>query len=144
MPFWDEVIECRPATGRPPWEPFVEGPAEIAYWYRFDQPPDGPGGSLDVAALLVAADTMPGAIWQRIGPDAPPWFGPSVDLTFHALGAARPGWLLVHNKARAAGDGYASVESVLWDPEHRAPVAYATQVMFFAFLEAGAQRSRPR
>jgi hypothetical protein len=78
---------------------------------------------------------MPGAIWQRLEPDAPPWFGPSLDLTLHVLGPAAPDWLLVHNRARVAGDGYASVESVLWDPASRTPAAYATQVMFFAFLD---------
>src|SRR5262249_46859397 len=26
MTFWDEVVECRPAMGRAPWEPFVDGP----------------------------------------------------------------------------------------------------------------------
>ena len=36
MPFWEQIVECRPATGRPPWEPFEEGPAEIVYWYRLD------------------------------------------------------------------------------------------------------------
>lgn len=134
LPFWAEVLECRPATGRAPWEPFEPGPAEIAYWYRFDAPPVGAGGALDAAGLLVAADTMPGAISQRIGWDDKPWFGPSLDLTLHLLEPAAPGWLLVHNRARAAGDGYASVESVLWDPATRAPAAYATQVMFFTFL----------
>ena len=134
MPFWDEIIECRPATGRPPWEPYEPGPAEIAYWYRLDEPPRTDAGDLDVAGLLVAADTMPGAVWQRLGPDTPPWFGPSVDLTLHVLGPARADWLLVHNKARVATDGYASVESVLWDPATRTPAAYATQVMFFAFI----------
>lgn len=134
LPFWDQVLECRPATGRAPWDPFEPGPAEIAYWYRFDSPPVGADGALDAAGLLVAADTMPGAISQRIGWEDRPWFGPSLDLTLHVLGPAAPGWLLVHNRARAAGDGYASVESVLWDPTTRTPAAYATQVMFFTFL----------
>ena len=143
LPFWDQVVECRPATGRAPWEPFVpDAPAEIAYWYRLDDPPVGDDGTLDVAGLLVAADTMPGAVWQRIPPDSPPWFGPSLDLTLHVLGPAAPGWLLVHNRARVAGDGYASVESVLWDPTTRTPAAYATQVMFFAFLDPETAPSR--
>jgi acyl-CoA thioesterase len=134
LPFWEQIVECRPATGRAPWEPYEPGPAEIAYWYRLDDPPSAADGSLDVAGLLVAADTMPGAIWQKLEPDAPPWFGPSLDLTLHVLGPAAPGWLLVHNRARVAAGGYASVESVLWDPASRTPAAYATQVMFFAFL----------
>ena len=136
MPFWDEVVECRPAIGRPPWEPFVEGPAECAYWYRLDDPPVHGDGVLDPLASIVLCDTMPGAVGQKVGPQDEPWFGPSVDLTVHLLADARPGWLLAHNRARHAGDGYASVEMALWDPGgpgRPTLVAYATQLMFFAF-----------
>ena len=52
------------------------------------------------------------------------------------LGTASPGWLLAHNRARHAGDGYASVEMALWDPAGAAGptlVAHACQLMFFAF-----------
>ena len=136
MAFWDEVVECRPAIGRPPWEPFEDGPAECVYWYRFDDPPVLADGWLDPLAVLVACDTMPGAVGQKLGPQDDPWFGPSVDLTVHLLGDVRPGWLLAHNRARHAGDGYASVDMALWDPlapEGPTLVAYATQLMFFAF-----------
>jgi acyl-CoA thioesterase len=136
MPFWDEVVECRPAIGRPPWEPFVDGPAECAYWYRLDAPPVDRHGRLDPLGALVLCDTMPGAVGQKVGPQDEPWFGPSVDLTVHLLADAHPGWLLAHNRARHAGDGYASVEMALWDPSAAGGpglVAYATQMMFFAF-----------
>ena len=43
------------------------------------------------------------------------WFGPSVDLTFHLLGDCRSAWVLAHNRARHAGDGYASIDMALWD-----------------------------
>ncbi len=134
MPFWEEVIECRPAMGRPPWEPFEDGPAECAYWYRLDDPPLLDDGSLDPLASVVLCDTMPGAVGQKLGEDSGSWFGPSADFTIHLLGPARPGWLLAHNKARHAGDGYASLEMTLWDPADHTLVAYATQMMFFAFL----------
>jgi hypothetical protein len=133
MPFWAEIIEARPALGRPPWEPHVPSPAEEAYWYRLDDPPITPGGVLDRAAAIVVCDTMPGAVFRKLGPDTEPWFGPSADFTIHLLGDARPGWLLAHNRAHHAGGGYASVEMALWDPGARALVAYATQMMFFAF-----------
>lgn len=132
MPFWEEIVEARPVIGRPPWEPFEDGPAETAYWYRVDDPPLLPDGTLHPAALIVVGDTMPGAVGQKLGPDAGPWFGPSVDLTVHLLEPAPPGWLLAHNRARHAGDGYASVDQALWTPDGRL-VAYATQLMFFAF-----------
>ena len=133
MPFWEEIVECRPATGRPPWEPFEAGPAEIVYWDRLDDPPLLDDGTLDPIGAIVMCDTMPGAVFQRIGPDEGNWFGPSADFTIHLLGSARPGWLLAHNRARHAGDGYASVEMALWDPTDQTLVAYATQMMFFAF-----------
>jgi len=50
----------------------------------------------------------------------------------HILGPASSPWLLASNRARYAGDGYASVEMELWDPG-RGLVAYATQMMFFSF-----------
>ena len=60
-----------------------------------------------------------------------------MDLTFHLLGECRSEWVLAHNRARHAGEGYASVDMALWDCglEGRSPVlvAYATQMMFFAF-----------
>jgi len=133
MPFWERIVEGRPTLGRPPWEPHEPGPAEQAYWYRLDDPPLRPDGALDTAAAIVVCDTMPGAVYQRIGPQQEPWFGPSADFTIHLLDDATPGWLLAHNRARHAGDGYASVEMALWDPRHRRLVAYATQMMFFAF-----------
>ena len=133
MPFWQEIIESRPVIGRPPWEPFEPGPAEAAYWYRLDDPPTLADGSLDPAGAIVLCDTMPGSVGQKLGPQSGSWFGPSADFTIHLLGPARPGWLLAHNRARHAGAGYASVEMALWDPADRTLVAYATQVMFFAF-----------
>ena len=63
----------------------------------------------------------------------------------HVLGDAGPGWLLSHNRARWAGDGYASVEMSLWDPE-RGLVAHATQMMVFSFPDGApsAAQRRPR
>jgi acyl-CoA thioesterase len=137
MAFWEEVVESRPAIGRAPWEPFEEGPAEAALWYRLDDPPLGPEGRLDVAGPIVLCDTMPGSVGQKLGPEAGPWFAPSVDYTLHVFGAATPGWLLAHQRARHAGDGYASIDQALWDPHDGAGpprlVAYATQVMLFSF-----------
>jgi acyl-CoA thioesterase len=133
MAFWEEVVEAKPAMGRPPWEPWEDGPAEMAYWYRLDDPPVRDDGTLDPVASIVLCDTMPGAVGQKLGPDSGTWFGPSADFTIHVLDRARPGWLLAHNRARHAGEGYASVDMALWDPTGPTLVAYSTQVMFFAF-----------
>ncbi len=136
MPFWEEVIESRPVIGRAPWEPFEDGPAEAAFWYRLDHPPLAADGSLDPVGPIVLCDTMPSSVGQKLGPDAGPWFAPSVDYTLHLFRPAQPGWLLAHHKARHAGDGYASVDLALWDPSPAtgpALVAYGTQVMLFSF-----------
>jgi acyl-CoA thioesterase len=142
--FWDRV-ESRPAIGHAPWDRWEPFSSERVYWYRFDEPPVDAEGEWDPLALVTLCDTMPGAVDERMGPGMPAWFGPSADLTAHILGRASSPWLLAHNRARHAGDGYASVEMELWDPG-RGLVAYATQMMFFSFPDGppSAGQRRPR
>jgi acyl-CoA thioesterase len=134
LPFWANVVEGKPALGHAPWEDYDPVSSERAAWQRLDDPPLLPDGRLDPIAYLVLADMMPGAVAEKLGP-APDrqWFGPSADLTVHLFEPATPGWLLCHNRARWAGEGYASVEMAIWDPTDRSLVAYATQMMFFSF-----------
>ena len=132
--FWAMRVEGRPALGVAPWEDVDQRTAEQATWYRFDESPWIDDGSrLDPFAIVLLADTMPGAIGQRLGPTDRPWFGPSVDLTLHLCADCRADWVLAHNTARWAGDGYASVDMALWDGDTL--VAYATQTSFFTFLD---------
>ncbi|MEY2477387.1 MAG: hypothetical protein QOG87_2702 [Actinomycetota bacterium] len=138
MPFWDELVEGRPIMGHAPWEAYVPDRAERAMWYRFDDPPMLDDGRLDPLALIVVADTMPGAVGEKLGPQDRMWFAPSVDLTVHLLADCRSSLILGHNRARYAGDGYASADMALWDcgddgrSEPRL-VAYATQLFLFTF-----------
>jgi acyl-CoA thioesterase len=132
-PFWERVVEGRPAIGTAPWEPWEDGPAEVAYWYRLDHPPVRDDGTLDPVGVVVMCDTMPGPVGQKVGRDSGDWFAPSIDFTLHLFGPAPLGWVLAHQKARHAGDGYASVECALWDPAGPTLVAYATQLMLFSF-----------
>ena len=140
-PFWDRRLEGRGALGHAPWEEYVPDRAEHGTWYRLDEPPVDDLGALDPLALIVCADTMPGAVAEKIGPGGRGgWFGPSVDLTFHLVDTCRSEWVLAHNRARHAGDGYASVDMALWDlgPAGTDParlVAYATQLCFFTFAD---------
>lgn len=137
MPFWDKVIEARPVIGRPPWEEFDPSvAARQVNWMRLDHPPNRADGSRHVAGPIVVCDTMPGSVGQKIDPAEGMWFGPSVDYTFHSFGPPAEGWMLIDYTARQAGDGYASVESALWDMADRsAPrlIAHACQLMFFVF-----------
>jgi acyl-CoA thioesterase len=138
MPFWDELVEGRPLLGHAPWEEYVPDRAERATWYRFDEPPMLDDGRLEPLALIVLADTMPGAVGEKTGPTDRAWFAPSVDLTVHLLEDCRSSWVLAHNRARHAGQGYASTDMALWDcgedgRDEPRLVAYATQLCLFTF-----------
>jgi acyl-CoA thioesterase len=134
--FW-EHIEGRPVIGHPPWEDYEPATSLRAQWYRFDDPPRGDDGAWDPLAVLALCDTMPGAVSERLGSvgQERQWLPPSADFTVHLLGEARGDWLLGVNRARHAGDGYASIDMEMWDADGVEPtlVAYATQVMFFSF-----------
>lgn len=134
MSFWRDALEGRPALGHAPWDPSPRDAAEVATWYRIEDEPVEADGCLDPLTSLVMVDIMPSAVFEKVGSTADRWFGPSADLTVHLFGRATPGWLLAHNRAHQAGDGYASVEMALWDPRAVGGpelVAWATQQMFF-------------
>jgi acyl-CoA thioesterase len=129
--YWENV-EGRPALGHAPWDDYEPITSERASWYRFDEPPRLADGRFDPLALVTLCDTMPGAVRERMGNDTPEWMPPSVDLTVHLFAAPRSEWVLGHNRARHAGEGYASLDMALWDPEVGL-VAYGTQQMLFLF-----------
>jgi acyl-CoA thioesterase len=138
MPFWDRLVQGRTGIGHAPWEEYQPDRAEHGTWYRFDDTPLLDDGTLDPLALIVLADTMPGAVGEKVGRRTTGWFAPSVDLTFHLLDRCRAEWVFAHSRARFAGGGYASVDIALWDygPEGTDPerlVAYATQLCLFTF-----------
>ena len=117
---------------------FSSSTGSLQFWYRFDDPPFLDDGTLDPLALVVVADTMPGAVGEKVSRQSQQWFAPSVDLTLHVLGECRSNWILGHNLARHAGDGYASADMALWDygpdgTDEPRLVAYATQVFLFTF-----------
>jgi acyl-CoA thioesterase len=132
MNFW-EHLEGRAASGHPPWEEYVPTTSERSAWYRFDEPPMLDDGRLDPLAVLTMCDTMPGAVSERMGRRDQMYLPPSCDLTVHMLDDAHTEWVLAVNRARYAGDGYASTEMEIWDASLRHLVAYATQQMFFVF-----------
>jgi acyl-CoA thioesterase len=135
--FWDHV-EGRPIIGHAPWDDYEPATSLVASWKRFDDPPRDDDGTWDPLALVTLTDAMPGAVSEMVGPEARQraWLPPSADLTVHVLEDARCEWLLSVNRARHAGDGYASADMELWDVDGPEPrlVAYGTQVMFFSFL----------
>ena len=122
FPFWEHV-EGRPMIGHPPWEDYEPETSLRAQYYRFDDPPRADDGTWDPLAVVALCDTMPGAVGERLGPRGPraQWLPPSADFTVHVLGEARCEWILAVNRARHAGDGYASVDMEMWDVERPAP-----------------------
>lgn len=130
-PFWTRV-EGRPALGHAPWEQYEPASSDVATWYRFDDPPRLDDGSLDPLGVLTLADRMPGCIGERVGPGDEQWFAPSADLTFHLFEPLYTDWVLAHDRARWADDGWASAETTLWD-ERGTLVGYATQMMLFTY-----------
>jgi acyl-CoA thioesterase len=138
MPFWAERVEGRAVFGHAPWEEYVPERAVRTFWYRLEDPAELDDGTLDPLGLVVLADTMPGAVGEMVGDQPHNWFAPSIDLTFHLLDDWRSPWVLVHNTARHAGDGYSSADNALWDcgPEgldEPRLIAYATQMFLFTF-----------
>jgi acyl-CoA thioesterase len=131
-PFWTRV-EGRAALGHAPWERYEPTTSDCATWLRFDDPPLSGGGALDPLAVLTLADRMPGSVAEIVGRDGDPWFAPSADLTFHVFEPADTTWLLAHDRARWADDGWASAETTLWT-ENGKLVAYATQMMLFTYV----------
>lgn len=131
-PFWLKT-EGRQAIGHRPWDHFVPTSSEAASWYRFDDPPVRADGMLDPLAVVALADRMPSSIAERIGNDGPRWFAPSADLTVHLFEPLRTEWMLGHDRARWADNGWASIESMLWD-EAGVPIGYATQMALFTYL----------
>ena len=132
--FWDNV-EGRPALGHAPWEDYEPTSSLNAIWHRFDETPRLDDGRWDPFAVVALCDTMPGAVGERLGPHEERWVPPSADFTAHVLNDTRADYLLAVNRARHAGDGYASVDMEMWDLDGNDPVlvAYATQMMFFVF-----------
>jgi hypothetical protein len=113
LPFWERV-EGRAALGHAPWEEYEPDGSDVATWLRFDDPPVQPDGVLDPLGVLTLADRMPGSVGEAIGHTGERWFAPSADLTVHFFEPARTRWLLAHDRARWAGDGWASAETTLW------------------------------
>ena len=129
--------------GHAPWDDWEPTTSERAFWYRFLETPWRDDGTVDPLALVAFCDTMPGAVGERMGPGIPLWVAPSADLTVHILGEARSEWLLAHNRARYAGEGYASVEMTLWD-QSETLVAYGTQMCIFSFPDGPPPESKRR
>lgn len=103
--------------------------ARFARWVRYVVQPNIEGGLLDPFAIPPIVDLMPTALVQKLGPDHPRFFAPSLDLTVHFLEPARTEWILTHTHVRRALKGYASADVDVWDEGGRL-VAFATQTMF--------------
>jgi acyl-CoA thioesterase len=140
-PFFDN-FEMRLAHGAPIWQErgWEAGDARWACWYRYLVPQRDSAGQFDVLALPPIADTMPGALSNRLGPGRP-FFAPSLDLTVHFVESTDAEWFLVDTQCQRALGGYATAAADIWD-DHGRLVARTTQTMILrdaAKMEASAQ-----
>jgi acyl-CoA thioesterase len=108
------------------------GRAEAIRWVRYRSAPRRPDGRIDPLSLVGLADTMPSAVGQYLGPGAPFFHAPSVDLNMHFFADTETDWVLIRTVGHWAGDGYASAQVTLWDADRRL-LAFATQVMLLRF-----------
>jgi acyl-CoA thioesterase len=124
-----EQLETRTVRLNAPWETGWEaGRAEAVRWMRYRVAPRLADGALDPLALVALSDTMPPSIGQRLGPERPAFYAPSIDHTVHPFATTREEWLLVRSRCRRAGEGYASAECEIWSRDGRL-LLYATQLM---------------
>jgi acyl-coenzyme A thioesterase PaaI-like protein len=124
-----ENFDCRLGRGAAWWTTgWQPGPARMGRWFHYRVPPALPDGRLDPLALPPIADTMPPALCQKLGPDAPPFHAPSLDLTVHFLEDTTAEWLLTWVHARRARAGWATADCEIWDERGRL-IAFATQMM---------------
>ncbi len=124
-----ENLDMRLAFGNLWWESgWAAGPARFARWIRYKVPPTMPNGHFDPLAFPPIVDMMPAAVRQKIGPDGPQYYAPSLDLTVHFLDPTPSEWFLTSTYARRARAGYATAEVEVWS-EDKKLVAYGTQTM---------------
>lgn len=120
-------LDIRLALGAAFWETWEAGEARQAYWYRY-RVPQRQGARFDPLAIPPIADTMPAALARKLGPDAPRFFAPSLDLTVHFLDPSDAEWFLVDVRCQRARAGYATADAEIWDDTGKL-VACATQTM---------------
>lgn len=124
-----ENLDMRLARGNIWWESgWSAGPARFARWVRYKIPQKNAHGMLEPLALPPIVDMMPTAVRQKIGPDGPQYYAPSLDLTVHFLDPTSSEWLLISTYARRARAGYATAEVEVWSEDGKL-VAYGTQTM---------------
>lgn len=104
IPFWERA-EGRPAMAHAQWDQWMPSTSECAFWYRFEDPPRRPDGSLDPLGLIPFCDLNAGVVRERMGPDTPTWMPPSADLTVHLFGEPVPSgcWAATRPGTRATG-----------------------------------------
>lgn len=138
FPFYRNV-DVALAIGEPMWKPgWSQGPSHVAYWYRHKVPQVTADGRFDPIALPPIADTMPGALTRKLGPDHERYMMPSIDLSVFFIARPKSEWILVESFVERARGGYAVGSATLWDREGGL-VARAAQTMTLRPL-----RRRPR
>lgn len=128
FPFYRNV-DIVQALGSPFWgKDWEAGEAHTAFWYRYRIPQLDADGNLDPLAIPPIADTMPGALVRRLGPEHPRFLAPSLDLTVFFLEPTKSPWVLVESRCESARGGVAVCSANIWAPSGSL-VARAAQSM---------------
>ncbi len=129
-------LEDRMVLGHLSWERDWEaGPARYARWLRYLRPSVDALGQPDPLVLPPIADLMPPALIRALGPDAPRFWAPSLDLTMHYFQPSPGPWFLVFGRASWAGEGICSAQVEIWDEAKRL-LAFGTQTMLIRARKA--------
>ncbi len=83
--------------------------AEVLGWIRFSD-----GTEPDIYSLLLIADSVPRAIFARIGPIG--WI-PTMEFTVHVRQRPAKGWLKFRFSTRFVTNGFLEDDGELWDSE---------------------------
>ena len=138
---FDRQTDWRPAHAGFTWE---EGPpgegldARFAAWFRLQDEPRLPDGTIDPVSYCVPADMLGAAVARRLGPIAQtqPFFVLSLEINLQIFATTDSPWTLQHVVSQHAGDGYAYGTTELWDG-HRRLVGFATQRARLRPIKAG-------
>lgn len=143
-PSFFEHFDYRHVSGHMPWDDAWDtSSSEVVSWMRWFDTPRNADGAVSPLAIVAPSDTMPPAVFERLGKQDQAFLVPSVDLTVQVFSTElAPGdWLLRRNTSRWAGHGLAAADMEIFSQDGR-PLAYATQLMHVRVADRDVVRQR--
>ncbi|MFO0614362.1 MAG: thioesterase family protein [Polyangiaceae bacterium] len=132
-PTFFRQVDVTQAIGSPFDGEWSAGPAHVGFWHRYRVPQRLADGTFDPLALPPIADTLPGSLVRKVGPDHPRFIAPSLDLTVFFLAPTTSEWILVESFCERSREGWANCSGNLWD-ERGQLVARVAQTMTLKWM----------